>query len=315
MIVRDKEILLSNIQRESVLLEAELPSDILHQIKNQQFHLLELESLAQYRTLYRYIKQLQESANEIVEIWDDFLAGHCHEFALALHLLFDYKVGIIQGTSKGIFGEELTHLFHAFAINAQGDAFDIEGKYDYESAVTQYGVHPNPRTGNVADSVELRMYDSMNSLYKELDFIEFQEVYIQKACKRILKDPLIYFKTIRENIQLPGILVTNSDWSLSGDKFYEYKKKNRFYEQLSLMFKKQNQFNFWKAKDLHSTYLGFCASFGLGSYDFDLVQFDCSIEQRIDDKISDEQSLENIKDYFNTLNLDCFEKLLPKTHF
>jgi hypothetical protein len=282
-------------------------------IKEKRFCLLEeaVPTILNKSLKRKLIELLEIKDNPIImEIWDDFLVGHCHEFAISLVKLFGYKLGLIKGESIDPFGKELKHLFHAFAIDSEGNGFDIEGSYDFETALKGYESMPSPITGNVASSVELVMVNDIESFSNEIiDGVEIDPSFVIKGINRIVKDPLKFFKTKKMTDVMCDTVITNEKWKLQGDNFYEYKQDLK--RKINISFKNSKNVGIWNPCDIHFTWKGIMLNLGLGTYSFDLITRELILDNKIED-ISDEQSLCNIIEYIESLSKDINSGIFSK---
>lgn len=321
MIVKEKEIIINNILLEMKDKEYLLDDYIKSSILKNDFSKIENwindlnnGNLIKFKRLLIELNELKDT-NLIVEIWDDFLVGHCHNFAVALNILFGYKIGIIHGKSKGIFGEELEHLFHAFAIDDNNQAYDVEGKYSYLNAIENYKKQENPKTGNIADEVNVLFFNNVNEFKSNFSLVDINEDFVIKGIKRISSNPLNYYNTkrIRTNIQLPSLEV-NKDYLPSGDKYYSLKEGKRLYQKLSIEAKKQfKDLGIWKINGIHSTFKGLIVELGLGSFDFDMLSIEFEIDWKENSLLSNKESEENLINYFKNFNWALIEENIQKT--
>jgi len=129
----------------------------------------------------------------VVSVIDDFLSGHCHEFAISLHRVLGYKLGMIKSsyTDKKT-GDKKYVLLHAYAVDDAGQAYDINGKYSVKDAVKSFKTVTHPDTGEALKKVSFNLYNDEKSFRKKLWTIPVNSSWIKKAIKRISKSPLSY---------------------------------------------------------------------------------------------------------------------------
>lgn len=129
----------------------------------------------------------------VVSVIDDFLSGHCHEFAIALHRTLGYKMGVIKSTYvEKETGDKKYVLLHAFGIDAGGQAYDIEGKYSIENAMSGYNNTPHPDTGEPLEKISYNVYSDEKTFRKKLWTIPVKNDWIQKGIKKIAQNTLFY---------------------------------------------------------------------------------------------------------------------------
>ena len=151
-----------------------------------------------------------------VSYTDDFIDGHCHDFAVALHRMFGYKLGLIKGSSEGE-GGKVKHLFHAFGIDKKKQAFDVNGKYDVKRAIDGFSNSFHP------DHISFDVYDSEARMAKKLWTIKTDEKWIRKGFKRVASDAGKYFDDRRlkkiSSVEFPKKLIIDPAWNPYGGKF------------------------------------------------------------------------------------------------
>lgn len=128
----------------------------------------------------------------VFSVIDDFLSGHCHEFAIALHRTLDYDLGLIKSTYKDKEGNQKKVLLHAFGIDDSGNGFDTEGRYDIQKAIQGYKTQEHPETGEILKNISFNKYKDEKSFKKKLWSIPVEDSWIKKGIKKISKDPLLY---------------------------------------------------------------------------------------------------------------------------
>jgi len=252
-------------------------------------------------------KLLKKYEDGSVSVIDDFLEGHCHEFALALNKVFGYRLGLIKSRYTDKDGKEKKVLLHAFAIDSKGQAYDIEGKYDVAHSVKGYTTQKNPTTGEVLKNVSHNIYETPKKFKSKLWTIPVDQSFIDKAIKKITKNPLTYFRG-SNIVKVPPIkfktLETNENWSWDNDLAYKYKQEKKFDKKIEQILKKSfgTLDGKWVITDVHFVWKGLAIGIGLGTYDFDLVSNKTvDIDNRINDKLSDEESKKNIDNYMKEL--------------
>lgn len=208
----------------------------------------------------------------------------------------------------------MEHLFHAFAIDKEDQAYDVEGKYNYLNALEKYKTQTNPKTGNIAHEVNIEYFDSIQEFNSKFNLVETNESFIIKAVKKISANPLNYFNTkrIKSGLELDPLLV-NKNFMPGGDNYYNMKNKYRIFQKMSILLKKRSfDLDIWKINGVHSSFSGFILELGLGSFDFDMISIEYKINCKETD-ISDEESKNNIIEYFNNFNYTILFEDLQKS--
>ena len=256
------------------------------------------------KTVAKLLKKYEDGT---VSVIDDFLEGHCHEFALALNKVFEYRLGLIKSRYTDKDGKEKKVLLHAFAIDSKGQAYDVEGKYDVAHSVKGYTIQKNPTTGEVLKNVSYNIYETPKKFKSKLWTIPVDQAFINKAIKKITKDPLTYFRG-SNIVKVPPIkfktLETNERWAMKNDLFYRYRQDNKLEDKLTKDLKKDfgTIDHKWVIKDAHFVWKGLAISIGLGTYDFELVDNKIiEIDNTINDKLTDEESKKSIDTYMKEL--------------
>jgi len=259
------------------------------------------------RVVAKLLKKYEDGS---VSVLDDFLSGHCHEFAIALHKIFGYKLGLIKSsyTTKDT-KEKKYVLLHAFALDNSGKAYDVEGKYNVSEAIEGYKNTKNPTYGDYLKNISHNTYSDEKSFRKKLWSIKVDKSHIEKAIKKVTKNPLLYFDA-RNIKKIPPLkfnktLVTNEKWSWNNEEFYKHRQNIRFDEKIKIALKKnfKSLDNKWIVTDAHLVWKGLYINLGLGTYDFDLLDHKViEADTKIDKKLSDEDSKKNVNLFLKELS-------------
>jgi hypothetical protein len=239
---------------------------------------------------------------KITRMDQSFKAGHCHEFAIGLHRVFGYSLGAAKAFSHDKDGNKKFHLLHAFGVDAIGNRFDVDGRMDISGMMSTWKSRPNPDTGTIVEKISVNHYADEKTFRSKLWTIELSESNIERSIRMIVNNPFKYFDVKSVPSVKPismDALITNKEWEPFGDKSYKFSDKNGFSQKIANAVRRSfDPIGYWKLSGHMRGFNGVEIGLGFGTSDIPLIRFDAINFKRKLAYISDEESIENIRQWF-----------------
>jgi hypothetical protein len=236
-----------------------------------------------------------------------FKEGHCHEFAIGLHRLFNYKLGVIKGFTVDKEGKKRLHLLHAYGVDPIGNTYDVDGKLNIDTLLNTYKNMPHPDSGTVLSKISVNVYDDEKTFRSKLWTLELSDSNIARSLRMISSKCWKYFDEKGIKKVAPIVfkeLVVNKEHGFFDQKFYEMSNKIRIEDKLKIVLLKNFEpLGYWKPSNVgfHGGN-GISIEMGIGTTsELPLCRIKVISYKNKITNMSDEESAANINNWFQDL--------------